>query len=711
MFVNRLPVNAAASVVALTFALALTGCGANVTEDPVAQGVNVQVTPGAPKVEPSRSLAFAAVVTGTISPAVTWSIQEGSAGGSISADGVYTAPGSTGVFRIVATSVADPNATGTATVTVETAPTAPPPGTTWMTTANRTSGVAPLAVFFDAVETVPEGFASPYTWTTGVTQPADLEGATWVWDFGDAAAGTWTQTGNSRNAATGYTAAHVFEQPGTYSVRLAVTGQDGVTRRYAQNVTVEPFTGTTYYVAAGGSDASDGLSPATPFRTFAKGVSMLTGPGRRLLFRRGDTFSTGGASFTVTASGPGIIGAYGTGERPVIDSSGTPAGTNLLQFRGPGAKTTYIEDWRIMDLDFSGPGTATGGGITFNVEWAARNFLFLRNRYRSMNVGLGWSDWTPIFQAPRDGMAVVECESAAAYQNGMYVGGRRLAMLGNDIHDVGYSHALRVWQAHKAVISNNRLWRPGGQRHALKLHGNNKAVRVGGAYMPYGTPGGTAVEPGRETCPETRWVTINDNLVKGGDLSNWSISMGPQDSISDERVSHVVYERNHHLGGPATMIDVESSASQVMIRNNTFDATLDGYYTGVFVHRRGIEPVPTGYRVLHNTIYKGSANQDTVGFDFGAEVADATIRNNLLAFQAGGNVRASAGGGGPGWTFDHNLVTATPAFADAAAGDFTLLAGSPGVDAGAALWDASLDFLGQARPLGAGPDLGAIESR
>jgi len=704
-------VNAAASVVAFAFALALTGCGANASGEPVAQGVSVQVSPGAPKVEPNRSLTFAAVVTGTVSTAVSWSIQEGAAGGSISPEGVYTAPAATGVFRVVATSVTDPTATGGATVTVEVAPTTPPPGTTWMTTASRTSGVAPLAVFFDAVETVPEGYASPYAWTTGVVQPADLEGASWSWDFGDPASGAWTQTGNSRNTATGYTAAHVFEQPGTYTVRLAVTGQDGVTRRYAQNVTVEPFTGTTYYVAADGSDANDGLSAAAPFQTFAKGVSTLTAPGRRLLFRRGDTFSTGSATFTVTASGPGIIGAYGAGERPVIDSAGTPAGTNLLQFRGPGAKTTHIEDWRIMDLDFSGPGTATGGGITFNVEWAARNFLFLRNRYRSMNVGLGWSDWTPIFQAPRDGMAVVECESAAAYQNGMYVGGRRLALLGNDIHDVGYSHALRVWQAHKAVISNNRLWRPGGQRHALKLHGPNTAVRVGGAYMPAGTPGGTPVEPGRETCPETRWVTVNDNLVKGGDLSNWSVSMGPQDSISDERVSHVVYERNHHLGGPASLVDVETSASQVMIRNNAFDATLDRYYTGVYVHRRGIEPVPAGYRVLHNTIYKESANLDTAAVDFGAEVTDAVVRNNLLAVQAGGTVRATVGGGGAGWAADHNLVTTTATLADPAAGDFTLLAGSPAVDAGAALWDASTDYFGQARPLGAGPDAGAVESR
>lgn len=704
-------VKVVAAGLAAALSMVLAGCGADVTGSPMAQGVSVQLSPDAPRVPRQTSLSFSAVVTGTIDTTVTWSIQEGPTGGSISASGLYTAPATAGTYRVVATSTADPTASGVATVTVTDAPTTPP-GTGAMTTASRTSGVAPLAVFFDAVETVPQGYASPYTWTTGVAQPADLEGATWEWDFGDPGSGTWTQTGNSRNTATGYTAAHVYEQPGTYTATLAVTGQDGVKRRYAQTITVAPFAGTTYYVSAAGSDQNDGRSPATAFQTAAKGLSMLTAPNTAVLFRRGDTFSTGTSIFTLRTNGPNLIGAYGTGARPIIDARQCPAGATLIEFRSAVSKTTYIEDWRIMDLDVVGPGPVTaGGGISFNVEWAARNFTFLRNRFRSMNVGFGWSDWTPVFQLPREGMAVVENESDSAYQNGMYLGGYHLALLGNDVHDVGYSHALRVWQAHKAVISNNRLWRPGGQRHALKLHGNNKAVLVGGVYSPYGTPGGTAVEPGRETCPETRWVTINDNVFKAGDLSNWTISMGPQDSISDERVSHVVFERNRTLGGPATLIDVETSASQVMVRNNVFDATLDGEYTGVYVHRRGIEPVPTGYRVYNNTFYKGSANKDTKGFDFGPEVADARIRNNLLAFQAGGNVTTSVGGGGAGWAIDHNLLTDAPGFASAAGGDFSLVAGSPAADAGTALWETILDLAGTGRPRGAGYDLGAIESR
>jgi len=52
------------------------------------------------------------------SDAVSWSVQEGAAGGSITADGLYTAPGATGTYHVVASVLADPSRTATATVAV-----------------------------------------------------------------------------------------------------------------------------------------------------------------------------------------------------------------------------------------------------------------------------------------------------------------------------------------------------------------------------------------------------------------------------------------------------------------------------------------------------------------------------------------------------------------------------------------------------------------
>jgi len=80
--------------------------------------VSVTVSPQGDFLGPSGTRLFIAFVNGTSNTAVTWSLQEGSAGGTIAADGLYTAPSNLGIFHVMAASVADPTKSGTATITV-----------------------------------------------------------------------------------------------------------------------------------------------------------------------------------------------------------------------------------------------------------------------------------------------------------------------------------------------------------------------------------------------------------------------------------------------------------------------------------------------------------------------------------------------------------------------------------------------------------------
>ncbi|HYD42928.1 MAG TPA: fibronectin type III domain-containing protein [Anaeromyxobacter sp.] len=66
--------------------------------------VAVTLSPAATSVDACRTARFAATVTGSSDPAVTWSVQEGAAGGTIDAAGTYTAPNAAGTFHVVATS-------------------------------------------------------------------------------------------------------------------------------------------------------------------------------------------------------------------------------------------------------------------------------------------------------------------------------------------------------------------------------------------------------------------------------------------------------------------------------------------------------------------------------------------------------------------------------------------------------------------------------
>lgn len=77
----------------------------------------MSVLPAAAWVAPLGTRTFTAEVTGTSDAAVTWSVQEGNAGGQVSA-GLYAAPATPGTYHVVATSVADASRQGVATVTV-----------------------------------------------------------------------------------------------------------------------------------------------------------------------------------------------------------------------------------------------------------------------------------------------------------------------------------------------------------------------------------------------------------------------------------------------------------------------------------------------------------------------------------------------------------------------------------------------------------------
>jgi hypothetical protein len=80
--------------------------------------ISVAISPRTASVPALGSFTFAATVAGTTNQAVTWSVQEGAAGGSITSTGVYTAPASAGTYHVVAKSQADTTKSDLVPVTV-----------------------------------------------------------------------------------------------------------------------------------------------------------------------------------------------------------------------------------------------------------------------------------------------------------------------------------------------------------------------------------------------------------------------------------------------------------------------------------------------------------------------------------------------------------------------------------------------------------------
>jgi hypothetical protein len=80
--------------------------------------VGVSISPAADTLGPLDTRTFAASVVGTNQAGVSWNVQEGASGGSITSGGVYTAPQNLGTFHVVATNVADGTASASAVVSV-----------------------------------------------------------------------------------------------------------------------------------------------------------------------------------------------------------------------------------------------------------------------------------------------------------------------------------------------------------------------------------------------------------------------------------------------------------------------------------------------------------------------------------------------------------------------------------------------------------------
>ncbi len=86
-----------------------------------AEEIVVSVFPASVQLSAGKTQQFNAKVTGTSNTDVVWSIKEGSAGGTITQDGLYTAPAADGTYHVAAASAADPAKIAVAAVTVKTA--------------------------------------------------------------------------------------------------------------------------------------------------------------------------------------------------------------------------------------------------------------------------------------------------------------------------------------------------------------------------------------------------------------------------------------------------------------------------------------------------------------------------------------------------------------------------------------------------------------
>lgn len=561
--------------------------------------------------------------------------------------------------------------------------TATPSGSiTAMTTASRTTGVAPLGVFFDAVDEV-----TPFAWTSGVDQPAGANFPinNYTWDYGDGSSGNWSTDGRSKNQGIGYCAAHVYENPGTYVVTLTLLKDDESVVVYNQTITVSAFGGTNYYISATGSDSNDGLTTGTPWQTYAK-VAANIASNRRFNFKRGDTFNVTSNGCTINAAGPGIMGDYGSGALPIIHSTDTTLGNPLFN--------VVANDWRFVNLDLRGPLTGDDvGAIWLDPNAKRSNTTILNVTTLGWRVPFGSTEVSGTFNTPStEAMIIAGCTIDQPEVNGIFFGGLHNAAIGNSVTNCQTSHLVRCWLGHKFAASNNYFSGAGATRHDLKIH----------------APSGHA------SHPETQYCYVSFNQHRNSQV--WPMSIAPEDNAADEFVHDVVVDSCDLIvpAGEVVQTFIHLIATNFTVRNCWMNMTGSKYFSIVLcdVSSNVLVPVPDNVRIYGNTQYKSdgqSGNDISMVSITSNTVGTVIVRDNFASAPSATPAMAVNSGTCPGFSQDHNTITNTPGFQNAAANNFHLTGGSVAIGAGAQLDYLRKDYDGVARPVAAAPDLGAYQ--
>ena len=160
-------------------------------------------------------------------------------------------------------------------------------GFSQITPVIRTStveGVAPLAVFFDASETLHENKAiNPFH---------DLH---FQWNFGDLYSGVWDYKPASRNTSTGALTTHIFDRSGTFIIELEVS--DLLGNRAIETIVIRVLNADKFYestsVCFSTNNEFEGCPENAQKVIFEDGdisvANAFISDNRRLLFKRNDT--------------------------------------------------------------------------------------------------------------------------------------------------------------------------------------------------------------------------------------------------------------------------------------------------------------------------------------------------------------------------------------------------------------------------------------
>ncbi len=416
--------------------------------------------------------------------------------------------------------------------------------------ASRLTGPAPLAVMFDATG-------------TQLDPPLDsFREVQYSLDFGDDRGLKWEHSGKPKNTQTGGPlAAHVFDLPGNYTVRLRATAPDGRTSDVSLVIAVED-PDRVYPGAKTVCVSPSGQYSGCPPKAARETRLPFSYGGKRVLLNRGETF---GVVAINRNSDNVIIGSYGSGPKPAVSQVVINSGALNQRF---------ADDLVVMDI-------AIMNGIAHQASGS--RYLFYRNEMtlsggvNSIDIG-GALDYYAErhpeiqFYFPRE-IFIVENNIRGQAGNdekpfiNVALSGAYIALLGNDISR-SQEHTVRMFAVHKGFVAHNAIrgisygTGPDGSgvsiRHALKVHS--------AGILPFSD----VWTPTNRKWATRHLVIANNQMGDVEDNGSFTVKIAPQnyDDGTIEGIEDVILEENTFSRGAHTNTEAQVVGRRVTTRGN-----------------------------------------------------------------------------------------------------------------------------------------------
>jgi len=508
--------------------------------------------------------------------------------------------------------------------------------------------------------------------------------------------------------------------------------------------TAGTHTAKTYYVdATGGNDSNNGTSTSTPWQTISNvNIAMdssVIEAGDTIYFEKGETF-TGFLDVDVSGSSSKAItfGAYGSGDKPIINASGNTSAVDLT-----GRSYITVENLNLKNATTQGVYLYnSGSNITINgvdIDNSTNGFHISIGTFSTISIssstittftyGINVENTTSVSSLTIDGV------TASSGTNGILMadsGTFSGVSISNSTFSSNSGAGISITGAHtnlslESVTANlNTL-----QGFLFAAVSGTTNLTVTNSQFNQNTDIGLQMTGTGNGATITNTVTSNnlwDGLNLKGDWTNIVIDNSTANSngvdgvggdgdgfTAHNNVSATIKNSvaRNNLQGNISFVDNSSAR----LEYNEFTLTTASTHGSVWVTGTG------DHWIYNNVIY--NALQNGYGIEIGRlDAKTVTVKNNIVyGFQYGifqdtpyastvvedYNAIYNYGvNDRSGFTGGSHTLNQNPLFTNASNNDFTLQSTSPGINAGTDVGLTS-DYNGNSVPQGSGVDMGAHE--